>query len=128
MTAVLRVPTAVLTYSLGLDRIQGVWFTTAGSLLAGMRKTYTCDYLVAFRALVAIAGTGSSMLGGCVPILTASTVDHAAVDHAHVYVRDGYIAVTNRHPGGRYLAASQHCHGAIVRTRMNQRWCGCGLR
>ena len=64
MTAVLRVPTAVLTYSLGLDRIQGVWLTTAGSLLAGVRKAYTCDYLVAFRVLVATAEAGNRSLAG----------------------------------------------------------------
>jgi len=48
--------------------------------------------------------------------LVFSPVDHAAGEHVHVYLRDRYIAIINRHPSGGYLVASQHFHGAIVRS------------
>ena len=47
--------------------------------------------------------------------LVFSPVDHAAGEHVHVYLRNRYIAIINRHPSGGYLVASQHFAGAIVR-------------
>ena len=53
--------------------------------------------------------------------LVFSPVDHAAGEHVHVYLRNRYIAIINRHPSGGYLVASQHFAGAIVRSEEEAR-------